>query len=395
MDTVIIKSGREASLRRHHPWVFSGALARLIGRPAPGATVALHAADGRPLGVGAYSPHSQIRVRIWDHDPATAIDAAFFQDRIRRAATRRMRIPGMADTDARRLVNAESDGLPGLVVDQYGDFMVCQFLSAGVEAWKPQIVAALCAQGPPAGIYERSDATVRTKEGLPPSRGVLWGEPPPPRIAIREGPLHFEVDVLTGHKTGFYLDQRDNRRQVAAFADGAEVLNAFSYSGGFGLWALHGGARQVTHIDTSREALALAEANARRNGFEPAATVLTAADVFAALRGYRDEGRRFDLVVLDPPKFAATAGQVPKAARGYKDINLLGFKLLRPGGILATFSCSGHVEPPLFQKIVADAALDAGRRARILRDLGQAADHPVDLCFPEGRYLKGLLVQAD
>ncbi len=392
---VVIKAGREASLLRRHPWIFSGAVARLMGQPGSGDTVQVLAADGRSLAVGAYSPSSQIRVRVWDSDAATPIDAGFFHRRIARAVALRKWQPSLQDTDAWRVVNAESDGLPGLIVDRYADFAVCQFLSAGVEAWRDEIVAAVWDHLPLKGIYERSDSESRLKEGLPAATGVLRGEPPPTRVEIREGRLRFYVDLRSGHKTGFYLDQRDNRRMVAAYADGAEALNAFSYTGAFGLWALEGGAKAVTHLDTSAEALALAEAHTSLNGFDAARVTVTAADVFKQLRRYRQEERRFDLIVLDPPKFAATAAQVSKAARGYKDINLLAFTLLRPGGLLFTFSCSGHLDPALFQKIVFDAALDAGCNARILQDLGQAPDHPVALHFPEGRYLKGLLIRRD
>jgi 23S rRNA (cytosine1962-C5)-methyltransferase len=392
MNAVVIKKGREASLLRLHPWVFSGSVARLVGRPGRGETVRVQAADGRTLAVGAYSPDSQIRVRIWDHDPLTVIDAAFFHRRLAAALAWRRRLPHLRDTNAWRLVNEESDGLPGLVVDRYADFAVCQFLSAGAETWRDAIVAALRAQLPLQGIFERSDTEARRKEGLPPSVGPIWGTPPPVSIDITEGPLRFQVNVHTGHKTGFYLDQRENRRLTATYSAGARVLNAFAYTGAFGLWAFAGGAQSVTQLETSSDALAMAEAHASLNGFDPARVSHVAADVFKQLRTYREEGRRFDLVILDPPKFAATAGQVAKAARGYKDINLLAFRLLRPGGTLFTFSCSGHVDAPLFQKIVFDAALDAGCTARILHDLGQAPDHPVALNFPEGRYLKGLVV---
>jgi 23S rRNA (cytosine1962-C5)-methyltransferase len=392
MHAVVIKTGREASLLRRHPWVFSGAVARLVGRPGRGETVRLLTADGRALAVGAYSPESQIRVRVWDSDPQTDIDAAFFHRRVQDAIAWRKRLPQLRDTDAWRLVNGENDGLPGLVVDRYADFAVCQFLSAGADAWRDEIVAALRAQLPLKGIFERSDTEARRKEGLAPSVGPLWGAPPPERIDITEGALRFQVNVHTGHKTGFYLDQRENRRLIALYSAGARVLNAFAYTGAFGFWALAGGARSVTHLEASADAMALAETHTRLNGFDPCRTDFTTADVFQQMRAYRDEGRRFDLVILDPPKFAATAGQVPKAARGYKDINLLAFRLLRPGGTLFTFSCSGHVDPALFQKIVFDAALDAGCKARILHDLGQAPDHPVALNFPEGRYLKGLVV---
>lgn len=395
MHAVVIKKGREASLLRHHPWVFSGAVARLVGRPGRGETVQLQAADGRALAVGAYSPDSQIRARVWDPDPQTVIDAAFFQRRLEKALAWRRRLPQLRDTDAWRLVNGESDGLPGLVVDRYADFAVCQFLSAGAEAWRDEIVAALRAQLPLRGIFERSDAEARRKEGLAPSVGLLWGAAPPDPIEIGEGPLRFRVNVQSGHKTGFYLDQRENRRLAAVYSAGARVLNAFAYTGAFGLWALAGGAESVTHLETSADALALADGHTALNGFDPGRVAFTTADVFKQLRQYRDEGRRFDLIILDPPKFAAAAGQVSKAARGYKDINLLAFRLLAPGGILFTFSCSGHVDVALFQKIVFDAALDAGRTARILHDLGQAPDHPVALNFPEGRYLKGLAVGVE
>jgi 23S rRNA (cytosine1962-C5)-methyltransferase len=395
MDSVVIKAGREASLLRRHPWVFSGAVARLIGHPQRGQTVQVLSADGRALAVGAFSPDSQIQVRLWDHDPCTCIDADFFRRRIADAVAFRRGLPSLKDTDAWRLVNAEADGLPGLIVDRYADFAVCQFLSAGAEAWRAEIVAALSEILPLKGIYERSDTESRRKEGLAPSTGPLWGQAPPGRVAIIEGSLRFQVDIQAGHKTGFYLDQRENRRVVAAHSAGTEVLNAFSYTGAFGIWALAGGARTVTHLDTAAEALALAEIHTTLNGFDRAAVTLTAADVFKQLRAFRDAGRRFDLIVLDPPKFAFSAGQVPKAARGYKDINLLAFKLLRPAGLLFTFSCSGHIDAALFQKIVSDAALDAGCGGRLLQDLGQAPDHPVALHFPEGRYLKGLLVRVE
>ncbi|HDI58995.1 MAG TPA: 23S rRNA (cytosine(1962)-C(5))-methyltransferase RlmI [Desulfobacteraceae bacterium] len=392
MNAVIIKKGREASLLRRHPWVFSGSVARLVGSPGRGETMQIQASDGRPLGVGAYSPDSQIRVRVWDHDPQTVIDTAFFQHRLASAISWRSRLPHLRETNAWRLVNGESDGLPGLVVDRYADFAVCQFLSAGADAWRNEIVAALRAQFPLQGVFERSDTEARRKEGLLPSVGSLWGAAPPECIEITEGPLRFQVDVRTGHKTGFYLDQRENRRLVAAYSAGAKVLNAFAYTGAFGLWALAGGAQSVIQLETSTDALAMAETHAPLNGFAPAKISHVCADVFKQLRAYRDEGRRFDLIILDPPKFAAAAGQVSKAARGYKDINLLAFRLLNPGGTLFTFSCSGHVDTALFQKIVFDAALDAGCTARILHDLGQAPDHPVALNFPEGRYLKGLAV---
>lgn len=392
--TVILKAGRDASLKRRHPWIFSGAIDRIHPVVYAGETVRVLSSNGTPMAVGAFSPHSQIRVRVWSFDPTAEIAAPFFARRLARAVDARRRLPGGETLSACRLVNAESDGLPGLIVDRYEDFLVCQFLSAGAERWKAEVVRQLQELAPVTGIYERSEGEGRKKEGLPASVGVLWGRKPPELIDIREGPVRFLVDPRQGHKTGFYLDQRENRARVAAYSDGAEVLNAFAYSGGFGLRALKGGAASLVNIDTSPEALDLARRQVAINGLDAAAVEYISADVFQVLRSFRDARRSFDLIIMDPPKFAASAAQVQKASRGYKDINLLAFKLLRPGGVLFTFSCSGHVEAALFQKIVADAALDADRDVQVLQHLGQAADHPVALCFPEGAYLKGLICRV-
>jgi len=354
--------------------------------------VLVRAADGTPLAWGAYSPQSQIAVRIWSFDPTTAIDPAFFRQRLTTALNFRATL--QIGSTAYRLVNAESDGLPGVVVDRYGAFLVCQFLSAGAEFWKREIVTVLGELHPYAGIYERSDVDVRAKEGLTPTTGVLAGEPPPDQIEIEEAACRFAVDVRTGHKTGFYLDQRENRALAAHYTAGREVLNCFAYTGGFGVWALRGGARQVTNLDSSAPALELARQNMALNQFDPNQTEYLVGDAFQVLRTFRDARRAFDLIVLDPPKFAESQSQVERASRGYKDINLLAFKLLRPGGVLFTFSCSGAIAPDLFQKIVAGAALDAGREAHIVRRLTQAPDHPVALHFPEGEYLKGLVCQV-
>ncbi|RPI77039.1 MAG: 23S rRNA (cytosine(1962)-C(5))-methyltransferase RlmI [Desulfobacteraceae bacterium] len=391
MKSIILKSGRDESAQRRHPWIFSGAIKKADGDPANGETVELYGADGTWLARGAYCGHSQIRVRIWSWDSAETIDARFFAGRLERAYQARRELIARQGLSAFRLIYGESDGLPGLIVDQYDRFLVCQFLSAGAEYWKPEIVQALRQMPGVAGIFERSDADVRLKEGLEKISGPLWGEEPPDLVAIREGDLQFWVDLRKGHKTGFYLDQRENRLALREFCPGAEVLNCFAYTGGFGVAALRGGANQVVNIDTSREALDLALRNTVLNDLPEARLVNEAEDVFVALRKYRDTGRQFDLVVLDPPKFVHSAGQLQRGCRGYKDINLLALKLLRPGGILFTFSCSGHVEPRLFQKIVADAALDAGRDLQIIRFLGQAADHPVAAAFPESQYLKGII----
>ncbi len=391
---VQLKPGREKSLRRRHPWVFSGAVARVSGTPNAGDTVTVAAADGTPLGLGAYSPHSQIRVRLWTFDPRETVDAAFLAGLVERAVVRRG-APGGDGPWARRLVHAENDGLPGLVVDRYGDQLVAQVLAAGPEKWKEELADALLAATGCAGLHERSDADVRIKEGLPVRAGHWRGREAPAEVEIVEGGVRYLVDVRQGHKTGFYLDQRAARARVAALAAGREVLNGFAYTGGFGLAALRGGAAHVTHLDASGPALALADRLGGQNGFDRARWATVEADAFARLRQWQQEGRSFDLVVLDPPKFVESRQHLPRGCRGYKDVNLQALKLLRPGGLLVTFSCSGLLEADLFQKIVADAALDAGRELQLLERLGQADDHPVLMSFPEGAYLKGLVCRAD
>ena len=394
MATVILKPGREKSLLRKHPWVFSGAIASVSGKARSGETVEIKTRQGELLGHGAWSPESQIRVRMWSFEPREEIDTPFFRTRLGRAIDARKRLRLDEDTNAYRIVNAESDGLPGIVVDRYDNFLVCQFLTAGAEYWKQDIVEQLAQLLPAKGIYERSDVDVRQKEGLQPVSGVLTGETPPDAIEIRENDCRFYVDIKHGHKTGFYLDQRENRAAIAEFAQDAEVLNCFSYTGGFGIYALKAGAKKVTNIDSSAALMELAQRNIELNQLDSKRTENITGDVFKILRQYRDENRQFDLIILDPPKFAESKDQLKRASRGYKDINLLAFKLLKPGGTLFTFSCSGLMEGNLFQKIVADAALDAGRDARMIRWLTQAADHPVALNFPEGSYLKGMICRA-
>jgi 23S rRNA (cytosine1962-C5)-methyltransferase len=298
------------------------------------------------------------------------------------------------DTDAFRLVNSESDGLPGIIVDRYGDCLVCQFLTAGAELWRREAVSQLQEIVPCSCVYERSDADVRGKEGLSPRTGVIAGSAPPELVNIRENGMRFLADVRGGHKTGFYLDQRENRALLAGYARDREVLNCFSYTGGFSMAALSGGASRTVNIDSSGPALDLAARHVELGGFDPSLAEHVEGDVFTLLRKYRDSGRTFDIVVLDPPKFVESRSQLVRASRGYKDINLLAFKILKPGGILFTFSCSGLLDRDLFQKIVFDAALDAGRDARIIHWLSQSPDHPVALSFPEGAYLKGLVCMA-
>ena len=392
---VLIKKDREKSLLRHHPWLFSGAIERIEGEPQLGETVELRAHDGRFLGFGAWSPKSQIAVRIWSFNPDDEINADFLRRQLSWAIKRRESLFEPGKTDAVRLVNAESDGLPGLIVDRYNDYLVVQFLSAGAEFWRETIVTVLAEIVPVTGIYERSDVEVREKEGLELRRGLLQGNEPPELIEICENSRRFLVDVRNGHKTGFYLDQRDNRQKITEFSAEREVLNCFAYTGGFAVAALSAGAIKVTNIETSADALELLNRNIALNGFAPARVENLTDDVFQVLRKFRDQGRSFDLIILDPPKFAESKSQIERASRGYKDINLLAFKLLRPGGILFTFSCSGQISPELFQKIVADSALDAGKSAQILVWLNQSADHPTALNFPEGHYLKGLVCVVD
>ena len=398
MNTVTLKPSKEKSLLRRHPWVYANAIDRVEGKPASGATVVVRAHDGRFLARAAYSPHSQIRLRVWSFDESEPVDHAFFKRRVQRAFAHRQAF--VRDTGAVRLVFGEADGLPGLIVDHYVEDgaagrgqLVCQFMAAGVEAWKEAIVAALVGATGCPNVYERSDVSIREKEGLEQTTGVLAGEAPPETLIVRENGVRYHVDVRNGHKTGFYVDQRENRALVQAHAAGRDVLNCFCYTGGFSLAALGGGAERVVSIDSSGEALALARANVEANGFDAARAQWLDADAFRTLRSLVDEGDRFDLVVLDPPKFAPAREHVDRAARAYKDINLSGFRLLRPGGLLFTYSCSGAIDADLFQKIVAGAAADARVDARILKRLGAGVDHPLLAAFPEGEYLKGLLLQ--
>ncbi|MHB0923033.1 MAG: class I SAM-dependent rRNA methyltransferase [Bellilinea sp.] len=393
MKTLTLKPGREKSVLARHPWIFSGAIARIEGEPESGETVLVRSSQGDPLGLAAYSPASSIRARMWNLKPEEIINSEFFHDRIKQAIQRRSNLIPDSETNAIRLVHAESDGLPGVVVDRYADVLVVQILTSGAEFWRETIVDALAAITGVRHIFERSDVDVRKLEGLPPRTGVLKGTDPG-LVEIRENGLRFQVDIVHGQKTGFYIDQRRNRKRVGELAHGCEVLNCFCYTGGFSIYALANGAAKVTSMDSSKEALEMGRNHVLLNGLASDKAEWIEGDVFKVLRTMRDQGRSFDMVILDPPKFAPTAAQADRAARGYKDINLLGLKLLRPGGILATFSCSGGISAELFQKIVAGAAVDAGIDARIVQTLTQGPDHPVALSFPEGAYLKGFIVQV-
>lgn len=390
MPAILLKPGREKSLLRRHPWIFSGAVQQVDSEPASGGTVDLLSFNREFLARAAYSPSSQIRARVWTFDPAEEVNADLFRRRIRAAIATRNTLHVTRNTDAYRLIHAESDGIPGLIVDRYADTLVMQSLTAGCEFWKETIADLLLEETGLKNIYERSDADVRELEGLASIVGALRGVPPE-QIIITEHGLRFTVNFAEGHKTGFYLDQRENRLRVRELAQGRDVLDCFCYTGGFTVNAWAGGAKSVVSVDASAGALSLGRENASLNGMQAEGQEWIEGDVFQVLRKFRDAARSFDLIILDPPKFAPTAAQAEKAARGYKDINRLAFKLLRPGGILVTFSCSGGIDAALFQKIVASAALDAGVEATIVQYLAQGVDHPVSLHFPEGAYLKGLV----
>jgi 23S rRNA (cytosine1962-C5)-methyltransferase len=400
---VILAPQRDVSVRRRHPWLFSGAIKRVEGAPKPGALVAVHSFEGEFLAWGHYSAASQIRARLfaWDerYVPETA---GFWRGRLERVIAARQPLLADGSTTACRLVNAESDGIPGLVVDRYNDVVVVQYLSAGADARRELFNALLVDLLHPATLYERSDVDVREKERLDPREGLLDGAEPPDVVEIVENGLRFGVDVRHGHKTGFYLDQRDNRtllRAAVAQRDAPTVLNVFSYTGGFAVYALAGGASSVTNVDTSAEALRVGHENLARNGFAEANVEDIEGDAFTVLRELHSQKRnatpsRFDIVILDPPKFAFTQGDVKRAGRGYKDINMQALRLLKPGGLLFTFSCSGAISADLFQKIVFGAALDVKRDVQIVGRTTQSSDHPVALTFPEGEYLKGLVCRA-
>jgi 23S rRNA (cytosine1962-C5)-methyltransferase len=390
MASIILKPGREKSVLRRHPWIFSGAVQQADSNIASGATVDVLSSNGEFLARGAYSPQSQIRFRAWTFKDES-IDKDFFRKRVRASLNTRNSLFDSQDTNAIRLIYAESDGIPGLIVDRYDDFLVLQSLTAGSEYWRETIADLLLEETDLKNIYERSDADVRELEGLPPHIGLLRGSILQSPLSITEHGLKFLVDIERGHKTGFYLDQHANRQRVRALAQGKDVLDCFCYTGGFTVNALAGDAKSVLSVDASSDALTLARQNVELNKLQIEKAQFLEGDVFQVLRKFRDEARSFDMIILDPPKFAPTAAQADKAARGYKDINLLAFKLLRPNGILITFSCSGGIDAALFQKIVAGAALDAGVDAQIIEHLSQASDHSVSLHFPEGAYLKGLI----
>jgi 23S rRNA (cytosine1962-C5)-methyltransferase len=397
MKVITLREGKERSLWRRHPWVFQGSVAK--GGGDPGETVRVQSHDGKFLAWAAFSPSSQIRVRAWSFDETERIDAAFFERRVQAAVALRQRLG--IPSNGIRLIHGEADGLPGLIVDQYDDLLSAQFLSAGTERWKDAIADALVAATGCPYLYERSDSGVRGLEGLAPVTGWLRhpetadGHRRPTEVTIHENGWKLTLDVAEGHKTGYYLDQRNNRglfAQLVRQFGCQSVLNCYSYTGGFSVAALAGGATEVFSVDSSGPALARASAHVALNGYDVSAHTALDADVNSTLRRFIQEGKRFDAIVLDPPKFAPSAAHAERASRAYKDINRLAFKLLNPGGLLLTFSCSGGIGAELFHKIVAGAAMDAGVDGYLLQRLEATPDHPTTLTFPEGEYLKGLAI---
>jgi 23S rRNA (cytosine1962-C5)-methyltransferase len=395
LPKVVLKRKRERTVQRRHPWLFSGSISKIDDNAEDGGLVDVFSSGGEWLARGYLNRRSQITVRllVWDND--RTVDLDFWRRGLERAIKARAALRADPETTAFRLVNAESDGLPGLIIDCYDGWLVLQVLTLGIERQKRDIVELLVELVDNVrGIYERSDVEVREKEGLESVAGQLWGEAPPDLVEIIEYGHRFLVDLKEGHKTGFYLDQRSNRAQLPAYCGGAEVLNAFAYTGAFGIYALSGGASHVINVDTSVQALALAQRHVTLNDFADARVIFEAEDIFAKLRAYRAAGRRFDVIVLDPPRFAASRSHVKRASRGYKDINWIAMQILREGGVLFSFSCSGLVSRELFQRIIFGAALDAGRDVQIVGQLSQASDHPIALNFPEASYLKGVICRV-
>ncbi len=387
-----IKADRIKAIKRKHPWIFSKAIKKVVGDPKVGETIDVLTPDGQWLAKAAYSPHSQIRARVWSFEQAD-INQDFFVAKIQRAKAIRQPMIERAGLTGYRLLAAESDGLPGVTVDVFANTIVCQLLSAGAEYQRETLFAALKAEFPEHNIYERSDADVRGKEGIKKSQGLIHGELPE-QLIIEENGIKAYVDVVKGHKTGYYLDQRDSRAALEKYVKDKTVLNCFSYTGTFGLYALRGGAKQVTQVDVSQDALDIAKANVELNKLDMSKAEFLKKDVFKLLREYREQGVKFDVIVMDPPKFAESKAQLQGACRGYKDINMIAMQLLNPGGYLLTFSCSGLMEQNLFQKIIADAALDANKDMVFVEKLSQAQDHVIGSAYPEGFYLKGFVCQV-
>ncbi len=393
---LILKKGREKPVKNRHPWIFSGAIAEVKGDAVPGDLVAVHDNRDNFLAGAYFNPASQIRARVLSWEPSLGLDETFWQTHIQRALDGRSSLFSDPYTNAYRMINAEADFIPGLIVDRYGDFLVIQCLTLGIDRRKVMFTRLLAELVKPVGIYERSDSKIRRKEGLPLQDGLLWGKLPPDELIISENGLQFIVDIRKGQKTGYYLDQRHNRTLLSrkALVTGKTILNVFAYSGGFSVYAAAAGAGPITNVDSSIPALELAERNMALNRFTRLSDEYIAGDAFEILRHFRDQNQKYDIIILDPPKFAHGKRDLERASHGYKDLNLLALKLLQPGGILLTFSCSGLISEDLFQKILFGAVIDSEREVQIIQRLGQSADHPVALTFPESAYLKGFLCKV-
>jgi 23S rRNA (cytosine1962-C5)-methyltransferase len=394
MVDVILKKGKEKAALQRHPWIFSGALDQVKGSPANGEVVKVLAADKEFLAYGYFNDKSRVAVRMLEWNESKTIDRDWYQQKIRTAIASRAHVLQNNDTNTCRLVFSEADFLPGLIVDRYADFLSLQILSAGIEQVKEEIISILREELSPKGIFDKSDATARTHEDLEVNNGLLWGENPPEYLEVKENGILYHINIAGGQKSGFYCDQRDNRQILAAYVKGKTVLDCFSYSGGFSLNSLKQGASHVTSVDSSAPALETLQQNIGLNDFETSRNTVIQSDVNKQLRVFKEEGKKFDIIVLDPPKYAPSRSAVDRAARAYKDLNRLGMGLLESGGLLATFSCSGAVDIETFKQIIAWAALDAGKEIQIVKQFSQPEDHPVRISFPEGEYLKGLLLRV-
>lgn len=394
MVEIELRKGKEKAVLQHHPWIFSGAIESIKGNPENGDVVKVFSAKREFLAYGYYNAQSRVAIRAieWtEHEP---IDKNWYAKKIAQAIRSREQLIRLTDTNTYRLIFSEADYLPGLIVDRYADFLSVQILSSGIEKVKPVIIELLVEMLQPKGIFDRSDATARTHEGITAENGLLWGQAPETFVAVKENGINYHINIAEGQKSGFYCDQRDNRKLLAGYAADKSVLDCFSYSGGFTLNAFRHGASSVTSVDSSGLAIETLKQNIGINNFGDKMHVAIQSDVNKQLRNFKDEGRKFDIVILDPPKYAPSRSALDRAARAYKDLNRLGLLLLEPGGLLATFSCSGAVDIETFKQIIAWAALDAGKEVQVIRQFSQPEDHPVRLSFPEGEYLKGLLVRV-
>lgn len=394
MIEIKLKKGKEKAVLQRHPWVFSGALEKIKGTPENGDIVKVISSSNEFLAYGYFNNQSRVAVRLLEWEEQKEINKDWYSQKISAALRSREHLLSNTKTNTYRLIFSEADFLPGLIVDKYDDFLSVQILSSGIEKAKAVIIDILCAMVKPKGIFDRSDATARTHEGITAENGLLWGEAPAEFIAVKENDIIYHINIAEGQKSGFYCDQRDNRRILADYAKGKSVLDCFSYSGGFSLNAFKNGAKDVTSVDSSALAIETLKQNLKLNKFNSKSHVAIQSDVNKQLRAFKDEGKKFDIVILDPPKYAPSRSALDRAARAYKDLNRLGLLLLESGGLLATFSCSGAVDIETFKQIIAWAALDAGKEVQVIKQFSQPEDHPVRLSFPEGEYLKGLLVRV-